>query len=416
MPIAVICTGSELLKGSCCNTNMQLLGMELTARALPPALELTVADHPAELFHALSCAMQVADTLIICGGLGPTRDDITLETVCRFFGKDCIIVPELKDKVESAWQLRHKGHCPKFQYKQAMIPTGGKYFHNPVGVASGIAFHTVYDGKLRNICLLPGPPGEFESVLHNGMLDHITAAAVQHTEQYTSGFLVIGTGESIALAKTEALLKDRPLEIACTSSAYGTRIFLTGTDQQMVADSLDILDRMLPFPHLAPGETDLPSALFRELSNRNKTIGCAESCTGGLVADSLVNIPGISALFSGGIVAYANTVKERLLGVSPEILQKYGAVSPECAVAMAQGACGALNCDCSVSTTGIAGPGGGTPEKPVGLVYIAAAVNGKSAVKELHLHGSRRMIREKAVAQALILLYDLLKKPERHQC
>ena len=408
MPIAVICTGSELLKGGCCNTNMQLLGAELAARAMIPVLELSVPDHPDKLCHAIACALQKADTLIISGGLGPTSDDITLETVCRFFALECITVPELKEKVEYFWSLRHKGHCPTFQYKQAMIPAGSKYIHNPSGVASGISFQTVYGGKMRHIYLLPGPPGEFEAVLHNGMLEDI-AANYGDDRQFTAGFLIYGTGESVVARRVEPLLKELPMEIAYTAGAYGTRIYLTAQEPGLPERALAIVARAFPDNHLAPECFDLPSALLEKLRSQNKTVCCAESCTGGLVADTLVNMPGVSAFFAGGIVAYANAVKEQLLGVPAEILLDHGAVSPECAIAMADGACRVLKCDCAVSTTGIAGPDGGTPEKPVGLVYIAASADGKNSVQELRLRGSRRMIREKAVAAAMILLYKLLK-------
>ena len=126
MSIAVICTGTELLKGGCCNTNMQLLGAELAALAQPPVMELSIGDHPDELCFALGCALKIADTVIISGGLGPTSDDITLETIATFFGLKLEIIPELKEKVEKRWALRHTGHCPKFQYKQALIVKGGK--------------------------------------------------------------------------------------------------------------------------------------------------------------------------------------------------------------------------------------------------------------------------------------------------
>ena len=163
-------------------------------------------------------------------------------------------------------------------------------------------------------------------------------------------------------------------------------------------------------------EFDLPSALLKKLRDKNFTFGCAESCTGGICADTIVSIPGASDIFKGGIVSYANSAKADILGVPEEILDNYGAVSSQCAEAMIQGTCKALKCNCAISTTGIAGPGGGTAEKPVGLVYIAAAVNGLTAVKELFLHGNRRMIRERAAAAAFFLLYELLDSPENNKC
>ncbi len=414
MPIAVICTGTELLKGGCCNTNMQLLGTKLTGNALCPVLELSVGDHAGELCFALSCALKNADTIIISGGLGPTSDDITLHTVARFFGVKTIEVAELKEKVKKCWALRHNSHCPKFQYKQAMIVENGKYFDNPAGVASGIGFEVVYGGILRHVYLLPGPPAEFETVLANGMLDEIVSHAADKI--YTNGFFICGIGEVMVARTVEVLLKDLPLEISYTAVPGGTKLFLSGSDKLLIDAATEKARSAIGVNALEAGCFDLPSAILDKLNTRALSFGTAESCTGGLVADSLVSLPGASAVFQGGIVSYANEVKHDLLKVSQDILQNHGAVSPQCAEAMALGACKALNCRCSVSTTGIAGPDGGTEEKPVGLVYVAACIDGLTAVRELHLHGSRRMIRERAAAGALQLLWELLMRPENDVC
>jgi len=416
MPIAVICTGTELLKGGCCNTNLQLLGTELTKNALPPVMEFTAGDHPDELVFAISCALKIADTLIISGGLGPTSDDITLETVSRFFAVNTLIVPELKQKVETRWAQRHTGHCPKFQYKQAMTVENGTYFDNPAGIASGLYFKTEYDRLMRHIYLLPGPPAEFAAVLHEGnMLAHIISSSGD-SKLHTSGFLICGTGESFVAKTVEPLLAGLPLEIAYTAVPGGTKLFLSGYDRALLDASINTLQEKFGKNALIPGCFDLPGALIAKLRERNLTIGCAESCTGGLTADLLVSCPGASEVFMGGIVSYANSVKESALDVPGEVLERHGAVSSECAAAMVLGACKKLSCRCAVSTTGIAGPGGGTPEKPVGLVYIAAAVDGLTAVKELHLRGNRRMIRERAAIAALTLLWELLEAPENNAC
>ena len=414
MPIAVICTGTELLKGGCCNTNMFHLGGRLCSLASPPVMELSIGDHPDELCFALSCALQQADIIIVSGGLGPTSDDITLETVARFFGLKLVEVAELKEKVEKRWALRHNGHCPKFQYKQAMIVEGGKYFNNPAGTASGIAFETVYGGKKRFICLLPGPPAEFETVLDNGMLEDISA----HTRKSctTSGFFICRIGETQVARAVEGLFKDMPLEIAYTAMPGGTKLFISGENPQTVDAAIRQAHDIFGSKALDINCFDLPSALFAKLKKLGLTFACAESCTGGLAADSFVSLPGASEVFNGGIVSYANQAKMDILGVSSEILEQYGAVSPQCAEAMVKGVCKALKSNCAVSTTGIAGPDGGTPEKPVGLVYVAASVNNLTAVKELHLHGNRKMIRERTVANALQLLWELLDAPENNIC
>ena len=414
MPIAVISTGTELLKGGCCNTNLQLLGAKLTAIAMPPVMEITIGDYKSELCFALGSALQQADTVILSGGLGPTADDITLETTAAFFGLTLVEAAELKEKVEKRWALRHSGHCPKFQYKQALIPENGRYFDNPAGTASGIAFDTVYGGKMRHIYLLPGPPGEFETVLNNGVIQELESR--RDDRIYTTGFLICAAGESFVAKHAQNLFKDQDIELAYTAVPGGTKLFLSGRDQNLINDAALKAYDFFGKNALPPGEFDLPTALLKKLRKKNLTLGSAESCTGGICANTIVSIPGASDVFKGSVVSYANSAKSAILGVSEEILNNFGAVSSQCAEAMVLGACKALDCDCAISTTGIAGPDGGTPEKPVGLVYIAAAVNGLSAVKELHLHGNRTMIRERAAAAAFFLLHELLDSPENNKC
>ena len=406
MSIAIICTGTELLKGSCCNTDLAFAGANLTAAGMPPVLELTVGDHRDELVFALGTALKCADTVIVSGGLGPTRDDITLETIAAFFGLELIIEPELQKKVEFCWAQRHNSRCPKIQYKQAMIPVGGRYFDNSAGVASGIGIDLVYDRQMRHIYILPGPPGEFETVFASGVLPELCAR--REKQLFTAGFFVCGIGETQVAKAVEPLLTSLPLEIAYTAQSGGTKLFLSGNDETVVIAALEQCRNAIGSAALPIGSFSLPEYLIETLTARGETFACAESCTGGPVADAFVSIPGASSCFLGGVAAYANKVKETVLNVPSEILQRVGAVSSECAEAMAKGVCAALGSDCAVSTTGIAGPDGGTPEKPVGLVYVGATYHGVTAVRELRLRGNRRMVRERAVAQALILLKELL--------
>ena len=413
MSVAIICTGTELLKGSCCNTNMRFAGAGLTANSLPPVLEISVGDHADELCHAISCALKSADILLISGGLGPTSDDITLAVTARFFGVKLVQNPQLRAKVEARWALRHRGHCPKFQYKQSEVVENGKIFDNPVGTASGIAFSTMYGSRMRHIYLLPGPPAEFETVFTTGVLPDILKLA--GNQKHTCGFLACGIGEAAVSRICETVIASLPLEIAYTAGPYGTRVYLTGSDPELISSTIELLRQNIGKNALPAGCCDLPAAVIKKLADNNMTFGCAESCTGGIIADTTVSIPGVSTVFKGGIVAYANEVKNALLNVPREILQQYGAVSSECAAAMAAGACRALDCSCAVSTTGIAGPDGGTTEKPVGLVYIACCVNGLTAIKELHLSGNRQMIRDRAAAGAFQLLWEILDSPESEQ-
>ncbi len=412
MSIAIISTGTELLKGCCCNTNAAFAGNLLTQCGLPPVLEISAGDQSGELFFAISSALKKADILIISGGLGPTSDDITLETVARFFALDLIIDPVLQKKVEEFWAARHgKSHCPKSQYKQAQIPSEGKYFDNPCGVASGIGFHTLYDGQLRHIFLLPGPPAEFEHVFSEKVLNEILKISEQ--KKYTSSFMICNTGEAVVARKIEPALKNLPVEIAYTAIPGGTKLFLSSNDRPVLESAIEKAHDILQDNALPVNCTNAAKYIIDTLKSTASTLGCAESCTGGLVANEFVSVPGASAVFKGSIIAYANEIKQNLLSVPETVLAEFGAVSKECAEAMALGACKSLNCDCAVSTTGIAGPDGGTPEKPVGLVFVGAAYKGVCAVRRLNLRGNRRMIRERAVAGALNLLIELLKSSEK---
>ena len=409
MSIAVICTGTELLKGSAVNTNMAFLGRELAAAGIPAALEITVGDHADELIRAIADALHVADTLIISGGLGPTTDDLTLDTVARFFSIPLVENEELKEKVQTFWNYHHHGRCPRQQFRQARVPEGGFILPNPVGSASGLGFQTIYAGIERKIILLPGPPNEFEPMAKDFLLPALTADRKEKC--ITSGFLCCA-GESSVFPPVEKAVAHLPVEVACAAGAGGTRIFLSGISADDVNAAIEIARQTLTCPMLPVGEFDMAEYLVKYLEAGNFTLGCAESCTGGLVANRFVTLPGVSAVFKGGITAYANEIKSALLGVPQEILDEFGAVSAECAEAMARGCAEKLNCNCAVSTTGIAGPGGGTPEKPVGLVYICAYVNGRTMVKELRLRGGRRGIRERSVENDLTLLFTLLSELE----
>lgn len=409
MSIAVICTGTELLKGSAVNTNLAYLGKELAAVGLPPSLEITVGDHASELLQAISDALEVADTLIISGGLGPTTDDLTLDTVARFFDQKLQENPELKNKVQNFWNFHHPGRCPKTQFRQARVPEGGFFMPNPVGSASGIGFETVFGGKLRKLFLLPGPPHEFEPMVKASLLPKLLADNPR--KLITAGFLCCA-GESMVFNPVEKALTGFPVEVACAAGAGGTRIFLSGDTQEAVDEALKIAGNALSCPKLPVGEYDMAEYLIKLLKKRDMSFSCAESCTGGLVANRFVTLPGASAVFKGSVTAYANEIKASVLNVPQEILDNYGAVSSQCAEAMAKGCAALLKTDCAVSTTGIAGPDGGTPEKPVGLVYVSAWVNGVTATEELHLRGGRRAIRERSVEKALTLLYTLLTSAE----
>ena len=394
MSIAILSTGTELLKGTILNTNAGFLCRRLAAAGLRPVLELTAGDHPAEITAALGDALRAADTVLITGGLGPTRDDLTLDAVSRFFGLELEIDPLLAEKVEQFWSRRHDGRrAPKTVLRQARVPHGATILPNANGSASGIRIDTEYGGRMRRIFLLPGPPAELEPMAEESVIPAVAAYEAGAGHEYTQGFLAAGCGEYSVQLRLEKLLRDRPVELAYCARPEGTRVFVSGSAPAEVEAAVEEARTELGDAALPAGSLDLVTAIAALLEERQLTLVTAESCTGGRIAGMLTDHAGISSVFKGG-------------------LARFGAVSAECAEAMVCGATERLAADCAVAVTGIAGPGGGTPEKPVGLVYIAAKVGEELRVGEFHFSGDRRRVRESTAARALLLLFGLLSGKE----
>ena len=408
MSIAVICTGTELLKGSTVNSNLAYLGQSLTSKGINISFALEAGDKEYEIHAAISAALKRAQTIVISGGLGPTIDDITLECVARFFGLELYKDKELVKKVEACWKQFHKSYCPKIQYKQALVPIGGKIIPNPVGSASGIEITTSYDNQTRHIFLVPGPPREFEPMMDSYVVNRLMELEGDSTV-FTLGFLAFGMGESFLSRIVEPIVGDKDIEIAYTASCEGTKLFLSGKDKELLTSTLETIRQEIGFQALPIGETLLAPYVVKQLIDKNITFCTAESCTGGLIGAQATMIPGVSAVYKGGVIVYSNELKNKLLDVPCDILESYGAVSAQTAQFMAEGAVKNLDCQISVAVTGIAGPGGGTIEKPVGLVYVAGSFKGKTTVKELRLKGDRENVRARTRACAWQLILEMLK-------
>ena len=236
MSIAIQSTGTELLKGTILNTNAGFLCRRLAAAGLRPVLELTAGDHPAEITAALGDALRAADTVLITGGLGPTRDDLTLDAVSRFFGLELEIDPLLAEKVEQFWSRRHDGRrAPKTVLRQARVPHGATILPNANGSASGIRIATEYGGRMRRIFLLPGPPAELEPMAEESVIPAVAAYEAGAGHEYTQGFLAAGCGEYSVQLRLEKLLRDRPVELAYCARPEGTRVFISGSAPATVA-------------------------------------------------------------------------------------------------------------------------------------------------------------------------------------
>ena len=256
---------------------------------------------------------------------------------------------------------------------------------------------------------MPGPPSEFIPMARDFVAPRLDELAGKERET-VRGFLAAGVGESFASRLAEKALGGATPDLAYTANFEGTRVYVGNADPAEVEREFGIVHAALGADALPEGEFALAPYLVKLLAEKNLTLGTAESCTGGMVAAAIVDVPGASQVFRGGVVAYDNAVKHEVLHVPAETLERFGAVSAETAEAMARGAAAVLEADCVIATTGIAGPSGGTPEKPVGLVYVGVFCRGECAVEEFHFRGERAAVRSRTVAKGLLKLVRMLKE------
>ena len=409
MKISIICTGSELLKGTTINTNMAAIGLALTELGLPPEQGIVVADAPQLMTAALKKLAPETDLIITSGGLGPTCDDLTRKVVCDFLGLELMINSQLYEELTQRWQTRRAGTQPPTEYySQALAPHNAVILHNKVGSAPGMLLESTINGKLLRVAMLPGPPSELIPMLEDELMPQLKKLANLETVIHTTGFLIAGIPEMQAEKTIQPLLVETGVELALCASLYGVKVFFSGKDQATVKQKAAEAAQQFGNLALAAGAIDLVEDISKLLIKRQLTLCTAESCTGGMIAAAMTDLPGASQLFKGSIVAYQNEIKEHLLNVDPALLKTVGAVSAECVEQMVAGACQQFSANAGIAVSGIAGPTGGTAEKPIGLIYVAVQINGESIVKQFKFNGNRQMIRERTVAKALLLLRELI--------
>ena len=403
---AVLVTGSELVRGTRGDANGPFLAQELTRLGLEPARITVVGDEPAALEEAIREGLD-ADLLVTSGGLGPTHDDRTVELLARAAGLAAVVEPELEREIEAvSRRVAERFNRPYTEFepgvrKQATVPAGGRV----IGIA-GTAPGLVVETEIAVVVVLPGPPPELRRLWRAALEDEAVKRVLGGAEPPERTVLrTYGVSESaVAQALTEA--GGEPEGVQATICAHGGEIWteLFGPAETLAGSLREALGPAVFAEDDRPVE-ELVLDLARE---QGLTVAAAESCTGGLVAARLTSVPGASDVFRGGIVSYDNDVKLAQLGVPEKTLAAHGAVSAETAAAMARGARESLGSDVAVAVTGIAGPGGGTPEKPVGLVHLNASGPGGELALELNLPGDRETIRRRATAGALHLLRELL--------
>ena len=365
MKIGLVTIGAELLNGARTNTNAAWIGQNVISVGGAIDWHMTVNDEKNTIESALDEVPTSIDVVLCTGGLGPTHDDITSSVLYDYFGAK----PEFD---EQYWQLLTKKFAardqviPDINRNQAMKPDIGEVIPNPIGSARGLHL----SNKSYHLFAMPGVPAEMKSMMTDTILPWIESRSkskIHVTVMRTTGIM-----ESVLYEKVQGILDDYPqINVAFLPRFTGVDIRLTTSDKNTLNRLVDQISPVIQKYHFGGEGVELEDVVGRLLIKNRKTIATAESCTGGLIGDRLTNISGSSLYYKGGIVAYSNSVKEKTIGVKKETLDSAGSVSEETALEMARGIRNKLNADIGLSTTGIAGPKGGTKEKPVGLVYVA---------------------------------------------
>lgn len=406
MTVEIISVGTELLLGNILNTNAQFLGEKCALLGLSMYYQTVVGDNRERLGDAVASALGRSDIVILTGGLGPTEDDLTKETCAEAMGMELVEDRHTRERIEEYFKNNVYKEIPDNNWKQAMVPAGAIVLDNHNGTAPGLILEK--DGK--RAVLLPGPPDEMIPLFTEQVEPYLQKL---RPELIVSKMVKIcGMGESQVEDKLLDLIDKQTNPTIATYAKTGevhVRVTASAPTAE-VADRLirpvvkEIKKRMGTFVYSTKEEETLEMAVVRLLKKYELTAATAESCTGGLVAGRLVNVPGASEVFKEGFVTYSNKAKRKHLDVSKNTLKKYGAVSRETAKEMAVGGAFATGSDLCIAITGLAGPDGGTEEKPVGLVYMACCFGEKVTVEKYQFKGNREKIREQSVVRALDLV------------
>lgn len=407
MRAELISAGTELLLGEIVDTNAAYLSQKLAEIGVDVYHRHTVGDNLTRLVEVLRLAISRSDVIIITGGLGPTEDDLTRQAIAEATDRVLVRSPQAVDRLRQFFASR--GRVPtENNLRQAEAPEGADLLDNAVGTAPGIRVE--HEGKL--IFALPGPPTELASMFAQQVLPYLEQTSEQRGQRlYCHSLLLADIGESNAAdILTELIHNQGDPSIALYASPAQVRVRLATKDSdpeaahrrlQTTADAI----RELLGEHVFGTDGDtMESVVGRLLRERHATLAVAESCTGGLIASRVTDVPGASDYFLGAAVAYADEIKQAVLRVPADLLDRHGAVSAECAEAMALGARSAFSSDFSLATTGIAGPDGGTSEKPVGLVYIAVADQVGAHVEQHNWPGTREQFKRRVSQIALNML------------
>jgi nicotinamide-nucleotide amidase len=405
----VICVGSELLLGDILNTNAQYLAQELAQLGIPHYYQTVVGDNPLRIQRAVAIACERARLLIFTGGLGPTPDDLTHETLADFFDSPLEEHPEVLDDIRQKYASRGR-EMALSNHKQAFIPRGAEVLYNPSGSAPGI----IWEPRPGLVVMtFPGVPKEMHRMWCETAVPYLHHHGWATEPIYSRTLKFWGIGESDLAEQVNHLFASENPTVAPYASQGTVKLRVAARAANKAAAIAlinPIAEEILKIAgdyHYGNDDDTLESVVGEQLRQRGQTLAVAESCTGGGLGSLLTRVPGSSGYFLGGIISYDNAVKTRLLGVQSHALETAGAVSDLVACQMAAGVRTRLGTDWGIGITGIAGPGGGTDEKPVGLVYIGLAGPGRSVMSYRYVFASMRgrdWIRHLSCYSALDLL------------
>ncbi|HJL74809.1 MAG TPA: CinA family nicotinamide mononucleotide deamidase-related protein [Candidatus Marinimicrobia bacterium] len=404
MNIALITIGNELLSGFTVNTNAAWVGNHVLEYGGNIVWHETIGDSKDEIHDALNHVPENVGTVIITGGLGPTHDDVTAHAIYEFVDDTPVFDEEYWNFLQEKMSKRNL-KIPKINRNQAMKPQKGKIIANPVGSARGLHF----DINNKNLFAVPGVPREMKAMMNTYILpwisDHSSDNLTIHTIR-TTGIMESGLAEKMSFVINNL---DKTVKIAFLPRFTGVDIRISSIDKTAVDEKKDEIQATISKYIYGKDNQSLEDIIGQLLIEKRLSIAVAESCTGGLVCHRMTNISGSSDYFLGGIVSYSNDVKEKNLGVSNKILRMFGAVSAETAIEMAKNVRSKLGSDLGLSLTGIAGPKGGTDEKPVGLTYVALASENDTIVKEFRFLTDRILNKNASsqVALNMVRLYLL---------
>lgn len=412
MVVELLSVGTEILLGNIVNTNVAYLAEKCALLGCSLYHQTVVGDNQERMEEAIRQAVDRSDIVILTGGLGPTKDDLTKEVTARVFGRELYMDEHSRERIADYFERIQSRAITENNWKQALVPEGAIVIDNHNGTAPGL----IIEDKERQkaAILIPGPPGEMKPMFEQDIAPYLNK--LQPEGIYSHMVKICGIGESRAETMVADLMDGQTNPTLAPYAKTGEVHFRVTAKAKSKEEAEELMRPMIEEMYKRFGNaiytTDeavtLEESIVTLLKEKGMTVTTAESCTGGKLAGRILNVPGASEVYQEGYITYSNTSKEKILGVSSETLKLYGAVSRQTAQEMALGAAQAAQADVALSVTGIAGPGGGTEEKPVGLVYIGCAVRGEVAVREYRFTGNREKNRDYAVVRALSLLRDEL--------